>query len=175
VARGAAGFIYLNPEAQIREGLETAARHGVRPSYAIYEPGFTRLGAALAAAHPGLPVPVYRLMFSDSYAWGFPPRLYGLDAHLALLAETAPGAPAMIAGLGLDIRPLVAAAVARGVHVRVGLEDAPFGDPRSNAQWVEAAAKLVRAAGAEPATTAQIRAHTRAIDAARPAGPPQSV
>lgn len=166
MARGAAGFIYLNPEAHIREGLETAARNGVRPSYAIYEPGFTRLGAALAAGYPGLPVPVYRLMFSETYAWGFPPKPYALDAHLALLADCAPGAPAMVAGLGLDIRPLVAPAVARAVHVRVGLEDAPFGDRRSNVQWVEEAARLVRAEGGEPAGAKQIRAATRAIDEA---------
>lgn len=166
MARGAAGFIYLNPEAQIREGLEIAQRHRVRPSFAIYEPGFTRLGAALSAGYSGLPVPVYRLMFSDTYAWGFPPRPYALDAHLALIAENAPGAPAMVAGLGLDICPLIAAAVARGVHVRVGLEDAPFGDPRSNAQWVEEAVRLVRAEGGEPATAAQVRSATRAVDEA---------
>ncbi len=138
----------------------------MRPSYAIYGAGFTRLGAALAAVHPGMPVPVYRLMFSEGYAWGFPPKPYGLEAHLALLADCAPGAPVMIAGLGLDIRPLIPAAVARGVHVRVGLEDAPLGDPRSNAQCVEEAAKLVMAEGGEPATAKQIRAAARAIDEA---------
>lgn len=49
------------------------------------KPGFTRLGAALADATPGLPQPIYRFMFSDEFAWGFPTQERYLDAHLALL------------------------------------------------------------------------------------------
>ena len=131
--------------------------HGLTPSYAIYEPGFTRLGAALASRFPGLRPPLYRLMFSDAFAWGYPPRRYALEAHLALLEEQAPGAPWMIAGLGVDLRHLIPEAVARGGHVRVGLEDAPFGCDRTNADLVEEAVRLVRAAGGEPATPAEVR------------------
>ena len=167
IARGETGFIYQNPEEHIREGMEVAVRHRVRPSYAIYEPGFTRLGAALAAAYPGLPVPIYRLMFSDAFAWGFPPKLYALEAHLSLMADHAPHAPAMIAGLGVDLRALIAPAVGRGVHVRVGLEDAPFGDRRTNADWVAEAVRLVEGAGGTPATAAMVREATRALDAAK--------
>jgi 3-keto-5-aminohexanoate cleavage enzyme len=46
------GFVYLNPESDIRAGLELAARHRFHPSYAIYEPGFLRLGAALHRRYP---------------------------------------------------------------------------------------------------------------------------
>src|SRR3954464_6623594 len=53
---------YLNPEAQIRYALDLAARYGLHPNYAIYEPGFLRAGAALARAAGGK-TPVYRLMF----------------------------------------------------------------------------------------------------------------
>ncbi len=123
----------------------------------VYEPGFTRLGQALARDYPGLPTPIYRFMFSDEFAWGFPPRPACLDAHLALLAELAPEAPWMVAGLGVDIRPLIAPAVARGGHVRVGLEDAPWRSELSNGQWVEAAARAIRAAGAEPASAMDAR------------------
>jgi hypothetical protein len=69
-----AGFVYQNPIADIREGLRLSREHHMHPGYAIYEPGFTRLGAALARAVPGLPTPIYRFMFSDEFAWGFPPR-----------------------------------------------------------------------------------------------------
>ena len=103
IPQGEAGFIYQNPGEHIREGMEVAQRHKVHPSYAIYEPGFTRLGAALAKAYPGMPMPIYRLMFSDAFAWGFPPREWALEAHLKLLAEDAPEAPVMIAGLGVDL------------------------------------------------------------------------
>lgn len=157
VATAKLGPLYLNPEDHVRRGLELARQFGFHPSYAIYEPGFTRLGAAFAAAMPDLPVPIYRFMFSTTFAWGFPPEPYALEAHLKLLAACHPGAPWMIAGLGVDIRPLIADAVPRGGHVRVGLEDAPFGTELSNVQWVEAAAQLVRAAGGEPATVAEVR------------------
>ena len=63
----------------------------------------------------------------------------------------------MVAGLGVDIRPLVPAATERGGHVRVGLEDAPWGTGLSNAGWVEQAVRLVRQAGGEPAAAADVR------------------
>lgn len=148
---------YLNPEAHIRHALAFAARYGFHPAYAIYEPGFTRSGAALARA-AGTKVPIYRFMFSETFAYGFPPKPYALAAHLSLLEEEAPGAPWMIAGLGVDIRPLIPETVRRGGHVRVGLEDAPFGCTMGNVALVEQAVQLVRAAGSEPATVAEMRA-----------------
>ncbi|MFO1166736.1 MAG: 3-keto-5-aminohexanoate cleavage protein [Rhodoblastus sp.] len=151
------GFVYQNSMADIREGLRISTEHKLHPGYAIYEPGFTRLGAALAAVHPGLPQPIYRFMFSDEFAWGYPTKAEYLDSHLALLAECDAGAPWMVAGLGVDIRPLIAPAVARGGHVRVGLEDAPWRTELSNRAWVEVAAKAIRAAGGEPATTRDVR------------------
>jgi uncharacterized protein (DUF849 family) len=151
------GFVYLNPEDHIREGLRICGQYGVRPSYAIYEPGFTRLGAKLANLHPALPAPLYRFMFSDEFAWGFPPRIAYLEAHLELLEEVSPGAHWMVAGLGVDATPLIAPAVARGGHVRVGLEDACWGSEVANVQWVERAVKQVRLAWAEPALAHKVR------------------
>jgi len=137
------GFVYLNPNDHIREGLRICTEYGVRPSYAIYEPGFTRIGARLALEHPDLWAPVYRFMYSDQFAWGFPPRADYLDAHLALLQDCAPGAEWMIAGLGVDIQPLIPEAMARGGMIRVGLEDAPLGSTMSNVEWVRAARQLM--------------------------------
>jgi len=154
---------YLNPEAHVRHGLGQAKRFGFHPAYAIYEPGFTRAGAALAAAI-GVKTPVYRFMFSDTFAFGFPPRPWSLAAHCAMLDEAAPGAPWMIAGLGVDIRPLIADAVQRGGHVRVGLEDARFGLAATNVALVEEAVRLVRAAHAEPATVEDMRRELARFD-----------
>lgn len=162
IPQGEAGFIYQNPGEHIREGMAVAQRHKVHPSYAIYEPGFTRLGAALAQAYPGMPMPIYRLMFSDAFAWGFPPKTYALEAHLALLAEVAPQAPVMIAGLGVELGRLIPHAVARGVHVRAGLEDAPFGERRSNAELIAEAVRRVEAAGGRAASATEVRADLRA-------------
>ena len=157
IAAGKEGFVYANPESHIRRGLELATRYGFHPGYALYEPGFVRLGAALERAYPKVPQCIYRFMFSDGLSFGFPPQRYGLDAFLQLLANEAPHAPWMIAGLDVDIAPLITYAVERGGHVRVGLEDAPFGARKTNVQLVEEAARLIRSVGNEPASTKEIR------------------
>jgi 3-keto-5-aminohexanoate cleavage enzyme len=161
-----AGFVYQNPIADIREGLRLSREHRMHPGYAIYEPGFTRLGAALADTVRDLPTPIYRFMFSDEFAWGFPPQAAHLDAHLRLLADVAPKAPWMVAGLGVDIRPLIEPAVTRGGHVRVGLEDAPWRTPFTNRQWVEQAAAGIRSAGGEPVSAKDVRAELARAQAA---------
>jgi uncharacterized protein (DUF849 family) len=157
VARGRDGFVYRNPESHVRHGLALAARHGFHPGYAIYEPGFLRLGAALTRAANGVPQPVYRFMFSDGIAFGFPPEPYALDAYLRLLEDAARGAPWMVAGLAVDVLPLVAHAVARGGHVRTGLEDAPLNTPRGNVEWTRKARAAIERAGGRLASAADVR------------------
>jgi 3-keto-5-aminohexanoate cleavage enzyme len=147
---------YINPEPHVRHALDFAVRHGLHPAFAIYEPGFTRAGAALARV-AGVKTPIYRFMFSDTFALGFPPRPYGLAAHLALLEDVAGPAPWMIAGICADIRGLIGETVARGGHIRVGLEDARLGTSSSNLALVEETVKLVRDHGAEPASAAEMR------------------
>ena len=158
IAHDQDGFVYLNPLSHVRYGLGLCERFGLHPSYAIYEPGFARLGAAMAERFPILPTPIYRLMFSEGYTFSFPPKQYGLDAYLALMDDVAPDAPWMVSGLMVDISPLIEPAVERGGHVRVGLEDAPKLSERGNLWWVEDAVKRIRAVGSEPATVAEIRA-----------------
>lgn len=150
------GFVYLNPDEHIRHGLELAARYRFHPGYAIYEPGFLRLGAKLAR-EAAAPQPIYRFMFSQGFAFGFPPVRYALEAYLQLLADTAPGAPWMVAGLDVDVLPLAGEAAARGGHVRVGLEDAPLGTARGNLEWVRAARREIEAAGSSLASAAEAR------------------
>jgi uncharacterized protein (DUF849 family) len=150
-------FAYVNPDEHVRHGLALATRHRFHPGYAIYEPGFVRLGAARARETAGVPQPVYRLMFSEHLPFGFPPAVYALDAYLRLLADEAPGSPWMIAGLTVDVLPLVQAAVQRRGHVRVGLEDAPLGSPRSNLEWVRAARRAIEGAGGQIASSEEVR------------------
>src|SRR5260370_32405465 len=147
---------YMNPESHVRHALDLAAPPGLHPAYAIYEPGFARAGAALARA-AGVKAPIYRLMFCEGLAVGFPPRPYALSAYLSLLAEEAGPAPWMIAAVNADLRPLFAETVARGGHLRVGLEDAPLGTPSSNLALVEEAVRMVREQGAEPASVGEMR------------------
>src|SRR5262245_22281220 len=157
------GFVYRNAEAHLRHALGLAARYRFHPSYAIYEPGFLRLGASLhwRCACPG---PIYRFMFSTDYTFGFPPDDYGLTAYLKLLDQVAPGARWMVAGLGVNIRQLVPRTVEEGGNVRVGLEDASLGCTETNVELVEAAACMIHACGSELATAAEVRAELRAVE-----------
>jgi uncharacterized protein (DUF849 family) len=150
------GFVYFNSDEHIRHGLALAARHRFHPGYAIYEPGFLRLGAKLAR-ETAAPQPIYRFMFSQGLSFGFPPAEYALEAYLRLLAEVAPDSPWMVGGLDVDILPLVAMAAARGGHVRVGLEDAPLGTSRTNLGWVRAAGSAIQAGGGSLASPAEVR------------------
>jgi 3-keto-5-aminohexanoate cleavage enzyme len=158
------GFVYLNPDAHFFEGMRICADYAIHPSYAIYEPGFTRLGAAAAKAMPKVPAPIYRFMFAEEFSFGFPPKPVHLDSHLALLREVAGDCPWMVAGLGVDIRPLIPAAVAREGHVRVGLEDMPWGAKETNRALVEEAVRLIRDAAGEVASAAEIRESLAALN-----------
>jgi 3-keto-5-aminohexanoate cleavage enzyme len=150
------GFVYVNSEADARHGLNLAMRHGLHPSYAIYEPGFVRLGATLHWRE-SCPAPVYRFMFSSGYTFSFPPEDYALTAYLKLLDQVAPGAQWMVAGLQVDVLPMIPRVIAEGGHVRVGLEDASFGCELSNVQLVERAARRIVDMGGELATAEEVR------------------
>ncbi|MBM3395945.1 MAG: 3-keto-5-aminohexanoate cleavage protein [Betaproteobacteria bacterium] len=157
------GFVYQNPESHIRHGLQLARKYRFHPSYAIYEPGFMRLGAVLHWRE-SCPTPIYRFMYTTGFTFGFPPDDYGMTAYLNLLDKVAPGAQWMTAGLNVDVLPMIPRTVIEGGHVRVGLEDAPFGSERSNAQWVEAAVAAVERVGGEMATVSDVRTTLRAIE-----------
>ncbi len=165
VAKSSPGFVYQNPDDHFYEGMRICAAHSVHPSYAIYEPGFTRMGAASAKAMMNVPSPVYRFMFAEEFTFGFSPKPVHLDAHLMLLNEVAGGYPWMIAGLGVDIRPLIPSAVEREGHVRVGLEDMPWGASQSNQALVEEAVAIIRKAGGEPAAASDVRNAMQSFDA----------
>ena len=155
---GGKSFVYANPEADIRYALGLAEKYRFIPCYAIYEPGFLRAGAALHAQFPGAPRPLYRLMFSSDFLFGFPPVEYGLEAYLTLLEATTPGAQWMASGLGVDLAPLLPLTITRGGHLRVGLEDARLGIQTTNVALVEGAVKAVLANGGAIASVATMRA-----------------
>ena len=121
-----------------------------------------RLGAALHRQVPRAPLP----MFSDGFAFGFPPREYALETYRTLLLEEAPARPWMVAGLAVDIRPLIQAATALGGHVRVGLEDAPFGHVWSNVIWTRTAASSIENSGGRVAPANEIRRALQGIGVA---------
>lgn len=154
--------LYANPNNSLEQAAQLAVEYKFHPAYACYEPGFVRQGALLHRYHPKMPVPIYRLMFSTGMTFSFPPLPWAVEAYAKLLDICAPGAPWMVAGLAVDVLPLIPTVVALGGGVRVGLEDAPLGTERSNVQLVEAAVNAIQKAGSEPATTAEVRAELNA-------------
>lgn len=153
-------FVYVNSPADIRHMLETCARLHLGPSVAVFEPGFLR--AVLAARRAGrLPAgTLVKLYFCErGYLAGGDP-LFGvpaipeaLELYLAMLrGADLPWAVAVIGGSLLD-SPLAEAALARGGHLRVGLEDDP--DASSNADLVARAAALAARFGRRAATPAE--------------------
>ncbi len=152
------GFVYQNPDAHIKRGLEHAQAEGWRPAYAIYEPGFARLGAAWAEKYPQLKTPVYRFMVSDHLLFGLSPSVEAIDFYHWHISATAPGAPWMLSALDADITGVMDRALELGAHLRVGLEDAPFGSELGNVDLVEHALQRISASGRGLATPADIRA-----------------
>jgi 3-keto-5-aminohexanoate cleavage enzyme len=154
--------LYANPNNSLEAAAALAAEYKFHPAYACYEAGFVRQGALLHRHHPTMPVPIYRLMFSTGMTFSFPPEPWAVEAYAKLLERFAPGAPWMVAGLAVDVLPLIPTVVALGGGVRVGLEDALLGEQRSNVQLVEAAVKAIQKAGSEPKTTTEVRAELAA-------------
>lgn len=164
---GGARISYVNTYDDVDQGMALAARYGYHPEYACFEPGFIRLGAAMQRAHPDAPAPIYSLRFGETLSFGFPPTEWALDAQLRLLDSEMPGATWMAAAMGGDVLPLVPEVVRRGGHVRTGLEDAALGCPHRNVELVDRVVAAVQQAGAEPATTAEVRAALAPAEAGR--------
>jgi len=134
-----------------------AVRDGWRPAYAIYEPGFARLGAAIADSVIGIKTPIYRIMFSDNLLFGMAPSEHGLQFYAQHLTDVAPEAPWMVSGLDANIEKIMSPALELGAHIRVGLEDAPFGCQQSNLELVESAVAAVERSSRALATPSDVR------------------
>ncbi|KQT31000.1 hypothetical protein ASG29_15960 [Sphingomonas sp. Leaf412] len=135
------------------------------PAIAIYEPGWLR---TVMAYHQAGRLPrgaFVKLYFGGRYnfldgkrsavTFGLPPTQRALDAYLELLEGA--GLPWAVAAIGDDVveTGLAELAIARGGHVRVGLED--FGGERQpdNLELIGEVVALARAAGRPVATIAE--------------------
>jgi 3-keto-5-aminohexanoate cleavage enzyme len=164
--------LYANPCDEIAYRFEQTRRLRLGPNMAMYEPGFLQVALAWHRAGklpPGALVKFY-LGGGYNYAsgrkgpdfWGLPATAKALDAYLELL-ELGGGAdlPWMTTVLGGDITAsgMTELTIAKGGHIRLGLED--YGGPRqpSNVELIEEVTALAKKAGRPIATTA----HTAAI------------
>jgi uncharacterized protein (DUF849 family) len=153
-------FVYVNAPSAIRHQIEGCRRLRLGPSIAIFEPGFLRVVVACHRAGALPPGALVKLYFSSSAYLGEgeptfspPPIREALDLYLAMLAGTGlPWAVALLGGSLLDSE-LARLALARGGHLRVGLED--HAKAASNLAEVERAARLAADHGRRLATPAE--------------------
>ncbi len=161
-------YVYTNTFADIRYKMETCRARGLGPSIAIFEPGFLRVVRAYydAGALPaGTLVKFYfsagGYLGGGEPLWGAPPIVEALDLYLAMLgAADIQWAVAVLGGSLLDT-PIARAALERGGHLRIGLEDWDAGP--SNVEQTTAAAQFCRSMG---------RGVADVVDAARALGLP---
>lgn len=144
---------YLNTFRDARRMFETCARHGLGPSISIFEPGFLRVALAEHEAGTLPPGSLVKFYFGGRGALtGLPPTLPALEAYLDMLAGT--GLPWSVAARADDVVAcgMAELAIARGGHVRVGLEDyAGPGEP-SNVELLRALLEVIERLGKRPAT-----------------------
>jgi uncharacterized protein (DUF849 family) len=150
-------YVYTNTFADIAYKMNLCRDRGLGPSIAIFEPGFLRVVRAYYDAGALPAGTLVKLYFSaggylggGEPLWGAPPILEALDLYLAMLGDAdIAWAVAVLGGSLLDTPP-ARAALERGGHLRVGLEDWDKGP--TNVEQIAAAVDLCRKVGRKVAT-----------------------
>lgn len=152
-------LVYVNTHADARYMVEQCAELGLAPSISIFDPSFLRVALAFHQAGALPPGALIKLYFGGRVPFGLPPTPASLDAYLAM--PDGSDLPWLVAVLGGDVvqSGLARAALERGGHLRVGLED--YAGPRtpSNAELVQELGDLIVGSGrtiANPTETHQV-------------------
>jgi len=156
----ASEFVYANPFAKIGYEMQVCTARGLGPSVAIFEPGFLQVVLAYARADalpPGIFVKFYfaggGYLGGGDPLWGSPPIIEALDLFLAMLGDApVEWAVAVLGGSLLDT-PIARAALERGGHLRVGIED--WDDGPANVEQTAAAVALCAEVGRPIATISE--------------------
>jgi uncharacterized protein (DUF849 family) len=152
------GLVYGNAPADLVHLAARCAVLRLGPSVAIFEPGFLRTLLAYHRAGRLAPGAFVKLYFgAPGRPFGLPPTIASLELYLELMGDAAGELAWGVAVLGGDVvaSGLAEAAIRRGGHVRVGLEDhVGPGAPR-NAELVRAVAELAAVHGRRAATPAE--------------------
>jgi uncharacterized protein (DUF849 family) len=144
-------LVYQNTFADARYMFDVCAARGLAVHVSIFEPGFLRVALAYHARGRLPPAKIQLYFGGATLPFGLPPTPASLDAYLAMLAGT--DLPWMVGVIGGDVKEdLAALAIARGGHVRVGLEDYAGPATPRNADLVRAVVALAERAGRPIAT-----------------------
>jgi uncharacterized protein (DUF849 family) len=167
---GGVDFVYSHTYGDVRYVVHQLEEHRLGPSISIFEPGFLR--TALVYHRRGrLPRGAFvKLYFggdasylgdtgASGVTFGLPPTATALAAYLEMLDGS--GLPWAVAVIGGDVvgSGLARAALERGGHVRVGLEDYAGARRPTNVELVREVVALAREVGrpvATPAETARL-------------------
>jgi 3-keto-5-aminohexanoate cleavage enzyme len=149
--------VFANPFRDIQLFLETMKAAGVRPEMECFDAGH------IGNTRPLIDMGVLDAPYQFSLIMGVLGGIPGTTRHLVDQVDSLPqGSHWQVIGIGLNQWPLVAAAIAMGGNVRVGLEDNFYVEQgkmaKSNGDLVEKACRLARDLGREVASIAEARA-----------------
>jgi 3-keto-5-aminohexanoate cleavage enzyme len=148
--------VFANPFGDIRFFLEAMNEGGVRPEMECFDSG--HIGNTAPLIELGILKPPYQFSLVMGVLGGIP----GTTRNLVHQAGSLPaGSHWQVIGIGLNQWPLLAAGIALGGNVRVGLEDNFYLEEghmaRSNGELVTKAVLMCRQEGREPASAAETR------------------
>jgi uncharacterized protein (DUF849 family) len=160
----APGFVYANSFGDIRHQADVCHRLRLGPSMAIFEPGWLRTALVWHRAGRLPRGAMVKLYFGGEQGYpttgserggapfGLPPTLRALDAYCELLDGCV--LPWSVAVIGGDLlaSPVARAALERGAHLHVGLEDFAGARTPTNRELVADAVALCADAGRPVAT-----------------------
>lgn len=153
----AVDLVYQNTFADVRYMADACRARRLAAHISIFEPGFLRVALAYHAAGHLPPAKIQLYFGGPALPFGLPPTPPSLEAYLAMLDGT--GLPWMVGVLGGDVaESLAPLAIARGGHVRVGLEDYTGARQPTNQELVTQIAEMAQRAGRPVATAAEAAA-----------------
>ena len=161
--------VFANPFKDIQFFLEAMNAAGVRPELECFDTGHIANTAPLIDM--GVLKPPYQFSLIMGVLGGIP----GTTRHLTNQVETLPDASHwQVIGIGLNQWRLVAAAIAMGGNVRVGLEDNFYVEEgrmaKSNGELVEKAARVAHDLGRAVASIEEARTMLSLSPSGRGAG-----
>jgi len=149
--------VFANPFGDIRFFLEAMNEGGVRPEMECFDSG--HIGNTAPLIELGSLGPPYQFSLVMGVLGGIPGTTRNLVHQVGSLPA---GSHWQVIGIGLNQWPLLAAGIALGGNVRVGLEDNFYLEAghmaRSNGELVTKAVLMCRQEGREPASVAEARA-----------------
>jgi uncharacterized protein (DUF849 family) len=149
-------FVFANPFNEITRLVSAMQANGVKAEMECFDSG--HIGNCFPLIDMGLLSPPYQFSLIMGVLGGMPPTADNLAHQVRLLP---PQSDWEVIGISHDQWRMVAAAVALGGNVRVGLEDNFYVSAgvmaKSNGELVEKAARMIRDQGREVAAVEECR------------------